>query len=128
MLHNSEAVKLLDSLGVDVLMLYDMADHIYEEQFVENEKETLSFHDLLKVIFKFRGNRPATVKDLVHTRQILTDALARKTDLLQEYDIKKERSHKERQSKRLSQGQIEANVNGTSKEREIQERENEESE
>lgn len=93
MLHNSEAVKLLDSLGVDVLMLYDMADHIYEEQFVENEKETLSFHDLLKVIFKFRGNRPATVKDLVHTRQILTDALAKKSDLLKEYEeVKRKKS------------------------------------
>merc|ERR1712183_931435 len=101
-----------------------MADQIYEEQYVEMEKDTLCFGDLLKVIFKFRGNRPATVKDLVHTRQILTDALARKTDLLQEYDIKKERSHTERQSKRLSQGQDEV----TSKEREIEERENEESE
>ena len=39
-----------------------------------------------------RGNRPATVKDLVHTRQILTNALAKKTDVLQEHmEIKKVR-------------------------------------
>lgn len=82
MLQNSEAVRLLDGLGVDVLMLYEMADQIYEEHFVENETDTLNFLDLLKVIFKFRGNRPATVKDLVQTRQILTNALAKKSDVL----------------------------------------------
>merc|ERR1712110_956952 len=82
--HNPDALRLLDSLGVDVLMLYEMAEQIYEEQLVEQDKETLNFLDLLKVIFKFRGNRPATVKDLVHTRQILTSALTKKSDMLRE--------------------------------------------
>jgi len=81
-LHDPEACRILDSLGVDVLMLYDMTQQIFDELLVERGADVgLGFNDFLKAIFRFRGSRPATVKDLVQTRCILTKALGGKGDV-----------------------------------------------
>jgi voltage-gated sodium channel len=75
-IRDPHACRVLDGLGVDVLMLYEMLDTIFEEQYIQRgHYGGLSFSDFLTAIFRFRGNRPATVKDLVQTRCILTKAL-----------------------------------------------------
>jgi len=71
--------KIVDTVGVDVLILCDMLDLLYED--LEKKGEVgLSFNALVDVILSVRGSNPATVKDckeqLRIIKLIINDAMA----------------------------------------------------
>jgi len=70
--------KIVDTVGVDVLILCDMLDILYED--LEKKGEAgLSFNSLVDTILSMRGSNPATVKDckeqLRIIKLILNDAM-----------------------------------------------------
>jgi len=70
--------KIVDTVGVDVLILCDMLDMLYED--IEKKGQAgLSFNSLVDTILSMRGSNPATVKDckeqLRIIKLILNDAM-----------------------------------------------------
>merc|ERR1719183_8753 len=61
MLQTSQFQVILQEVGVDVLMLYEMSEIIYED--AEAQAIGLSFERFLEVILSMRGYNHATVKD-----------------------------------------------------------------
>merc|ERR1712100_278592 len=70
MLKNSEAVKVLSDVGVDVLGLVHLTDFIYMG--IDN----LTFPDFYKLVFSLRGNKQATVSDMVDLRKFIVQELS----------------------------------------------------
>jgi len=67
---NYELVHALNGTGVDVIAFVEYASFVYQDEAVE-----LSCDDFIRLISQFRGNRVATVKELVGTRKYLTTLL-----------------------------------------------------
>ncbi|CAJ1357249.1 unnamed protein product, partial [Effrenium voratum] len=71
MIQNPIAVKKLYEGGVNVLALVDYAD------FVFRDTAELSLEDFVETVLQFRGQSPATVKDVVDLRVMVTKEMAR---------------------------------------------------
>jgi len=71
MIQNPEAVKKLYEGGVNVLALVDYAD------FVFRDTAELSLEDFVETVLQFRGQSPATVKDVVDLRVFVSKEIAR---------------------------------------------------
>eukprot|EP00933_Yihiella_yeosuensis_P067503 TRINITY_DN72360_c0_g1_i1.p1 TRINITY_DN72360_c0_g1~~TRINITY_DN72360_c0_g1_i1.p1 ORF type:complete len:193 (-),score=50.43 TRINITY_DN72360_c0_g1_i1:56-577(-) len=72
-------VKIMQDVGVDVVVLVDMMDQIFEDAAVKNGGY-MTFPDLVEVILSMRGNNAATVKDCKEqiraTKAIISAAVA----------------------------------------------------
>eukprot|EP00435_Cladocopium_sp_Y103_P013189 s3234_g3.t1 len=68
MIQNPEAVRKLYEGGVNVLALVDYAD------FVFRDTAELSLEDFVETVLQFRGQSPATVKDVVDLRVFVSKA------------------------------------------------------
>eukprot|EP00930_Biecheleria_cincta_P039634 TRINITY_DN27229_c0_g1_i1.p1 TRINITY_DN27229_c0_g1~~TRINITY_DN27229_c0_g1_i1.p1 ORF type:complete len:830 (+),score=163.02 TRINITY_DN27229_c0_g1_i1:28-2490(+) len=83
-------VRIIDSVGVDVVILCDMIDLVFEDK--EKKGQTgLEFPELIESILSMRGSNPATVKDckesLRMTKLMLGDSTALLTKkVLKEFD------------------------------------------
>lgn len=71
MIQNPEAVRKLYEGGVNVLALVDYAD------FVFRDTAELSLEDFVETVLQFRGQSPATVKDVVDLRVFVSKEIAR---------------------------------------------------
>lgn len=71
MIQNPEAVRKLYEGGVNVLALVDYAD------FVFRDTAELSLEDFVETVLQFRGQSPATVKDVVDLRVCVSKEIAR---------------------------------------------------
>ncbi|CAK9086509.1 Sodium channel protein type 10 subunit alpha (Peripheral nerve sodium channel 3) (PN3) (Sensory neuron sodium channel) (Sodium channel protein type X subunit alpha) (Voltage-gated sodium channel subunit alpha Nav1.8) [Durusdinium trenchii] len=71
MIQNPVAVKKLYEGGVNVLALVDYAD------FVFRDTSELSLEEFIETVLQFRGQSPATVKDVVDLRVFVSKELAR---------------------------------------------------
>jgi hypothetical protein len=61
-----DLVNALDETGVDVVSFVEYASFVFEEE------SDLSNDDFMRMIVQFRGDRVATVKELVSTRRYVT--------------------------------------------------------
>eukprot|EP00931_Biecheleriopsis_adriatica_P038236 TRINITY_DN21922_c0_g1_i2.p1 TRINITY_DN21922_c0_g1~~TRINITY_DN21922_c0_g1_i2.p1 ORF type:complete len:800 (-),score=167.05 TRINITY_DN21922_c0_g1_i2:80-2479(-) len=68
-----EIVRILSYIDVDVIILVEVADSIYED-FVEREGHGFGFTDLVEVFLSLRGGNPATVKDIKGTLRSVKQA------------------------------------------------------
>jgi len=59
------AIRSLDTMGVDVVGLVDLADFIFKDT------EKLEFIDFMELIMSLRGTNQATVKDIVDLRKFI---------------------------------------------------------
>lgn len=66
---NSEAVKCLSDVGVDVFALIDLADYIFLDD--DNAEVELDFGRFMEIVLKLRGSNTATVKDIVDLRKFM---------------------------------------------------------
>jgi hypothetical protein len=69
MMRDCELVNALNECGVDVISFLEYAHFVFEDG------GELKCEDFLELIVQFRGDRVATVKDLVNTRKYLTNLL-----------------------------------------------------
>merc|ERR1719183_459224 len=70
----------MHAANVDVMMLVDMLDVIYED--VEAQAVGLSFARLVEVILSMRGCNTATVKDIKEQYKVIKKLLGLEFDLL----------------------------------------------
>eukprot|EP00927_Polykrikos_kofoidii_P010395 TRINITY_DN14394_c0_g1_i1.p1 TRINITY_DN14394_c0_g1~~TRINITY_DN14394_c0_g1_i1.p1 ORF type:complete len:652 (-),score=178.72 TRINITY_DN14394_c0_g1_i1:124-1854(-) len=69
LLMQSEAAKVIDEVGVDVVGLFDFVDFIWKDG------SALSIADVMSVILDLRGSNTATVKDIVDLRKYMYGSL-----------------------------------------------------
>merc|ERR1719487_1396272 len=62
LLGEQEIVRITQDVGVDVIMLVDMADVVFEDY--EKEDKNMTFENFVELMLKMRGNNAATVKDV----------------------------------------------------------------
>jgi len=62
-----EGARVIQEVGVDVVVLVDLMDQIFSD-----EKPELSFVDLMELVLQLRGSNTATVRDVVDLRKFLT--------------------------------------------------------
>lgn len=82
-LENSDAVRCLQDVGVDVVGLVDFADFIFEEPDIrlsedgveEHNEVELDFTKFMQVVLQLRGSNNATVKDIVDLRKFMRNAI-----------------------------------------------------
>jgi len=74
-LENSDAVRCLQEVGVDVVGLIDFADYIFEDEDAVDVDKQLTFSQFMDVVLQLRGTNNATVKDVVDLRKFLRRAL-----------------------------------------------------
>jgi hypothetical protein len=67
---NSEAIKALQDIGVDPVVLVDFVDVIFTSHDGEGEA-SLTFPEFMDVVLQFRGSKNATVKDLMETQKAI---------------------------------------------------------
>merc|ERR1719313_2766795 len=66
LLTNPRAARILQDIGVDVVGLVDLSDHIFEDHAESGE---LAFADFMEVVLQLRGTNQATVRDMVDLRK-----------------------------------------------------------
>eukprot|EP00929_Paragymnodinium_shiwhaense_P101058 TRINITY_DN63819_c0_g1_i1.p1 TRINITY_DN63819_c0_g1~~TRINITY_DN63819_c0_g1_i1.p1 ORF type:complete len:834 (+),score=153.24 TRINITY_DN63819_c0_g1_i1:117-2618(+) len=71
-MEDSQVLRVLDTVGVDIDAVVDFADIIFERDLYQEEDVSLSFQSFVEVLLQFRGANPATVKDLVLLRQCMS--------------------------------------------------------
>mmetsp|Transcript_55485 Transcript_55485/g.125038 ORF Transcript_55485/g.125038 Transcript_55485/m.125038 type:complete len:622 (-) Transcript_55485:203-2068(-) len=69
-MQNPDALRALQSVGVDVVGLVDLADFIFRES------ENLPFRDFMDLILQLRGANKATVRDIVDMRKLVVQKVA----------------------------------------------------
>jgi len=74
-LENSDAVRCLQEVGVDVVGLIDFADYIFEDEDAVDVDKQLTFSQFMDVVLQLRGTNNATVKDVVDLRKFLRRTL-----------------------------------------------------
>jgi len=62
LLVESEIVRITQDVGVDVFMIVDMADVLFEDY--EKEEKNMTFENFVELMLKMRGGNQATVKDI----------------------------------------------------------------
>lgn len=65
LLDHKEACLILDEVGIDVYALVKFADQIF------GRNEEISFDSFIEKVFQFKGDKTATVKDIVDMRKFL---------------------------------------------------------
>jgi hypothetical protein len=70
---NSQALRCLNDVGVDVFALIDLADYIFTDE--NNEDIEIDFSRFMQIVLQLRGSNQATVKDIVDLRKFLRVAL-----------------------------------------------------
>eukprot|EP00930_Biecheleria_cincta_P074781 TRINITY_DN61993_c0_g1_i1.p1 TRINITY_DN61993_c0_g1~~TRINITY_DN61993_c0_g1_i1.p1 ORF type:complete len:598 (-),score=105.29 TRINITY_DN61993_c0_g1_i1:32-1825(-) len=76
LLQNEQAMSVLESLGVDVAALVEIAEHIFGEEddcSMDDQDLRVSFQDFLEMVLQLRGNVSATVKDVMGLRRLIKD-------------------------------------------------------
>lgn len=69
LINNKAIIKTLHKLGVDIVAFLDFSQFVYPET-------GLTMKDLVKLVFQFRSEKVATVKDLVEMRKYLSFRMA----------------------------------------------------
>jgi len=64
------AITVLNGVGVDVLGLVHLSEHIY------SGIETIKFPDFCKLVFSLRGSKQATVADVVDLRKVVVQEIS----------------------------------------------------
>jgi hypothetical protein len=83
--NDTDAVLLIQDLGVDVLQMVDAADVLFACEEDAGEFKTLTFEEFMEAVQQMRGTNFATVKDMVHLRKFLTENVAKQNKDLREY-------------------------------------------
>ncbi|CAK0891230.1 unnamed protein product, partial [Prorocentrum cordatum] len=78
--------QLFGDVGVDLIGLLDFSDFIFHDELLDEGDKVLTFTDFVDVVMQLRGDKEATVKDMVDLRkylrsQILELGTARKNQL-----------------------------------------------
>mmetsp|Transcript_92938 Transcript_92938/g.272037 ORF Transcript_92938/g.272037 Transcript_92938/m.272037 type:complete len:602 (-) Transcript_92938:75-1880(-) len=107
-LENPEATAALQEVGVDVVGLVDFADHIFEDDYNQDEngeavKRDLTLEQFMGVVLQLRGSNHATVKDVVDLRKFVRQSLKHTSAQLQEI---REYMLRERMRRRQSLSQV----------------------
>lgn len=68
---NPELVRALDELGVDVVAMADFADIVF------GGGEQVPYEKFMEAVLQFRGQRHATVKELLYVRKFLAGSIGR---------------------------------------------------
>jgi len=77
------AVKAMSSAGVDPLGLLDMTDYIFGAIHGDEEStKALSFEAIVEILISLGGSNPATVKDVVDLRRVVTDQMENLEEML----------------------------------------------
>jgi len=71
LMHMPEALKALQSVGVDVIGLVDLADFLFRDNY------QLPLRDFMDLVLQLRGANKATVRDIVDMRKLLVQNMAR---------------------------------------------------
>mmetsp|Transcript_6184 Transcript_6184/g.17298 ORF Transcript_6184/g.17298 Transcript_6184/m.17298 type:complete len:155 (+) Transcript_6184:2-466(+) len=72
---NSEAMRTISKVGVDVESLIDIADfHLFDK------KEQISFSEFLDLVLQLRGTNGTTVRDIVDLRKFVLEELLNMED------------------------------------------------
>lgn len=89
-LENTDAVRCLQDVGVDVIGLVDYADVIFEDEGIEDEGDgeekediELDFARFMDVVLQLRGSNSATVKDIVDLRKFVRTSMITTNQQLQ---------------------------------------------
>jgi len=80
-------LKIIQGVGVDVVVLADMLDMIFEQ--FSRGNPSLTFPDLVEVVLSMRGTNPATVKDCKEQVRVTKSLIKEGNDELME-QIKEE--------------------------------------
>lgn len=72
-----EGARVIQEVGVDVVVLIDLIDHIFNDDVKE-----LTFPDLMELVLQLRGTNTATVRDVVDLRKFLTQMNEKTNDYL----------------------------------------------
>eukprot|EP00930_Biecheleria_cincta_P041678 TRINITY_DN2860_c0_g1_i1.p1 TRINITY_DN2860_c0_g1~~TRINITY_DN2860_c0_g1_i1.p1 ORF type:complete len:850 (-),score=163.91 TRINITY_DN2860_c0_g1_i1:418-2967(-) len=67
-----EVAKIIQDVGVDIVVLMDMLDLVYEEA---EKKGGLTFENLMNAILDMRGSNPASVKDIKEHLRVMTRSI-----------------------------------------------------
>merc|ERR1711972_1310679 len=70
MLLNSKTASEMQKMGVDVVMLVEFGEVLFQD---DNQ---LSFTDFIRLVLQLRGTNPTTVKDIVDLRKFIMQELA----------------------------------------------------
>mmetsp|Transcript_26787 Transcript_26787/g.48647 ORF Transcript_26787/g.48647 Transcript_26787/m.48647 type:complete len:214 (-) Transcript_26787:260-901(-) len=70
-----EGARVIQEVGVDVVVLVDLIDHIFTD-----ENSELTFADLMELVLQLRGTNTATVRDVVDLRKFLTQLEKKSND------------------------------------------------
>jgi len=68
-----EIVRISTGVGVDVFMLMDMADVVFED--FEKQEKDMSFEDFVELMLKMRGGNQATVKDIRESVKVVRNSV-----------------------------------------------------
>merc|ERR1719506_1899950 len=77
----------LNDVGVDMLVLVDMAEMIYED--IAKEHEGLSFQHFVEAVLNMRGTNPVTVQDVKSQLRIMKRMIKESVSKLEEEITKK---------------------------------------
>merc|ERR1712137_840298 len=90
-----EVTRTISSIGVDVVVLVDMLEVLYED-IVKEGKDGLEFEEIISIILNMRGSNPATVKDVKEQLRILKSMLKMNTTAMsQKLNVEFEKLHLE---------------------------------
>eukprot|EP00930_Biecheleria_cincta_P033574 TRINITY_DN23262_c0_g1_i2.p1 TRINITY_DN23262_c0_g1~~TRINITY_DN23262_c0_g1_i2.p1 ORF type:complete len:829 (+),score=175.63 TRINITY_DN23262_c0_g1_i2:158-2488(+) len=78
LLAEPDVCQLLTSVNVDVVVLMDMLDVVYED--IERTGESMSFENLIMLMLAGRGGQVATVRDTKEVLRILKQMMKASTD------------------------------------------------
>jgi hypothetical protein len=79
-----EIARIIKKSGVDVVILLDMSEMIFENMHSEQHKDGLEFSDFIDLVLSMRGTNPATVKDVKEHLKVLKGILLESSDALNE--------------------------------------------
>lgn len=87
LMENREACESLNEVGVDVVGLIELVDVIFDGDMggTQNSKDGLTFGDFMDIVFQFRGNNLATVKDVVDFHKLVKQKLNDSTKEMRDF-------------------------------------------
>jgi hypothetical protein len=65
LMHQPDALRSFNQMGVDVVGLFELADYIF------SEGQVLHFSDFMELVMQLRGSNGSTVKDIVDLRKLI---------------------------------------------------------
>mmetsp|Transcript_21185 Transcript_21185/g.38087 ORF Transcript_21185/g.38087 Transcript_21185/m.38087 type:complete len:851 (-) Transcript_21185:256-2808(-) len=95
MLVEPEITQTIQGVGVDIVILVDMLEVVYED-LNKNGKQGLTFEEIIELILNMRGANPATVKDVKEQVRITKSMLqAQSKSVLAKMEAEFEKLHAE---------------------------------